>query len=88
MPFSDKEMREDLHKVRIRKYMYLGGGLGILGLGIALLVICIARSDWPALILAAVGFFWSAMLLYHGVRTRELEVLIKGRMDGGAHGEP
>ncbi len=88
MPFSEKEMREDLHKVRIRKYMYLGGGLGILGLGIALLVICITKSDWPALVLALVGFFWSAMLLYHSVRTRELEVSIEGRMDGGAPDEP
>ncbi len=88
MPFSEKEMREDLRQVRIRKYVYLGGGIGIMGLGVALLVIFIAKSDWPALVLALVGFFWSAMLLYHGARTRKLEVSIMGRMDGGAPGEP
>jgi hypothetical protein len=88
MPFSEKEMGEDLRQVRLRKCMYLGGGIGIMGLGVALLVISISKSDWPALVLALVGFFWSAMLLYHGVRTRGLEATIKGRMDGGAPGEP
>jgi hypothetical protein len=88
MPFSEKEMREDLRQVRIREYMYLGGGIGIMGLAVALIVVYLTKSDWPALVLAAVGFFWSAMLLYHGVRTRRLEVSIRGRIDGGAPGEP
>ena len=80
MPFSEKEMLEDLHKVRIRKYVYFLGGLGILGLTVALVVLFFARRDWPALLLAGVGAFWSVVLLYQARRTRELEALIKTRL--------
>ena len=81
MPFSEKEMREDLRKVRFRKYIYFLGGLGILGLSITLVVIFFARRDWPALLLAAVGAFWSVVLFYQAYRTRELEGLVKSRLE-------
>jgi len=88
MALTEKEMREDLRKVRIRKYLYLGGGLGILGLGLALFVIFIVNRDLPALILAAIGLFWSIMLLYHYMRTRDLEGRIRSKSEGaGSEGE-
>jgi hypothetical protein len=79
MEFIEKEMREDLHKVRIRKYLYLGGGLLILALGVALFVLFVVKKDWPALLLAAIGVFWCIMLFYHFMKTRELEALISQR---------
>jgi hypothetical protein len=82
MAFTEKEMREDLHKVRIRKYLYLGGGLLILALGLALFVISITKRDWAALVLAVIGFFWSIMLFYHYMRTRDLEAFIRRRSEG------
>lgn len=82
MAFTEKEMREDLHKVRIRKYLYLGGGLLILALGLALFVTSITKRDWAALVLAVIGFFWSIMLFYHYMRTRDLEAFIRRRSEG------
>ncbi len=87
MPFSEKEMLEDLHKVRIRKYVYFLGGLGILGLSVALVVLFFARHDWPALLLAAVGAFWSVILVYHAYRTHQLDGLISERL-GELRSEP
>ena len=81
MLFSETEMREDLRKVRFRKYIYFLGGLGIVGLSIALVVIFFTRRDWPALLLAAVGAFWSVVLFYQSYRTRELEGLVKSRLE-------
>jgi hypothetical protein len=86
MPFSEKEMLEDLHKVRVRKYVYFLGGLGILGLSVALVVLFFVKHDWPALLLAAVGAFWSVMLLYNAHRTRRLDGLISARLEGRSEG--
>lgn len=88
MPFSEKEMREDLRKVRFRKYIYFLGGLGILGLSIALVVIFFAKRDWPALLLAAVGAFWSVVLFYQACRTRGLGGLLKSRLEEYLGAEP
>jgi hypothetical protein len=77
MPVSESEMREDVRKVRIRKHIYFLGGLGILGLGVALVVIFFIRREWPALLLAGVGAFWSVTLFYQAFRTRGLERLIR-----------
>jgi hypothetical protein len=82
MPFSEKEILEDLHKVRVRKYVYILGGLGILGLSVVLVVLFFAKRDWPALLLAGVGIFWSVILFYHAHRTRQLEGLITTRLEG------
>ena len=88
MVFTEKEMREDLRKVRIRKYLYLGGGLLILALGVALFVLFITRMDWAAFALSLIGLFWSIMLYYHFMRTRALEALIRNRVEGaGDEGE-
>jgi hypothetical protein len=87
--FTDKEMKEDLHKVRIRKYLYLGGGLLILALAVALFVMFITRRDWAAFALSLIGLFWSIMLYYHFMRARGLEALIRNRLEGaGEEGEP
>ncbi len=88
MPFSEKEMREDLHKVRIRQYILFFGGLGILGLSIALFVLFLVRRDLPALILALIGFFWTAVLLQQAERTRRLRAAISSllEVEGGAPG--
>jgi uncharacterized protein YacL len=80
MLFTEKEMQEDLHKVRIRKYLYLGGGLLILALAVALFVIFIVKKDWAAFTLSLIGFFWCIMLAYHFKRTRDLEALIRRRV--------
>jgi hypothetical protein len=93
MPFSEKEMREDLRQVRIRKVIYLLGGLGILGLSVALAVIFFVNRDWPAIILAAVGAFWCVVLAQQAWRTRRLESLIREHrenapVEGGAQDEP
>lgn len=83
MPFSEKEMLEDLRGVRIRKYVYFLGGLGILGLSVALVVVFISRRDLPALLLAGVGAFWCGVLLHQARRARSLEGLIGARLAKG-----
>ena len=88
MTFTESEMREDLSKVRIRKYVLLGGGLGILGLAVALVVAFFVRRDWPALLLAGVGFFWSAVLFRQYYLTRRLEGAIESRMAAGSDEAP
>ncbi len=86
MSFTEKEMLEDLKKVRIREFLCLGGGIGILGLSIALFSMLFVRHDWPAVILSAIGLFWSVVLLYQFNRARQLERLIKAGMEPA--GEP
>jgi hypothetical protein len=86
MLFTEKEMREDLHKVRIRKYLYLGGGLLILALAVVLFILFVSKKDWPAFILSLIGLFWCVMLAYHFKRTRDLEALIRQRLQGAESG--
>ena len=81
MSFTEKEMLEDLKKVRVREFLCLGGGIGILGLSIALFSMLFVRHDWPAVILSAIGLFWSVVLLYQSNRARQLERLIKAGME-------
>ncbi len=88
MPFAEKELSEDLRNVRIRKYLCLGGGIGILGLAIALFAMVFVRNDWPALILSAIGLFWSVALFYQYNRTRKLEALLIIAMKPQGPSEP
>lgn len=87
MPFSEKEMREDLRKVRIRQYTLFFGGLGILGLTIALFVVFLVNRELAALLLAGVGLFWAAVLGQQALRTRRLAGLISARVGGAVSRE-
>lgn len=86
MQFSEKEMLEDLRKVRIRQYTLFFGGLGVLGLTVTLFVIFAVRHDLAALMLAGVGLFWTTVLGYQAFRTSRLSVMISERIDGEGAG--
>ena len=89
MAFTEKEIQEDLNKVRIRKYLYLGGGLLILALGVALFVLFVSQKDWAAFALSLIALFWCVMLAYHFKRTHDLEALIRRRLEeAGEEAEP
>lgn len=76
-----EETSEDLRKIKIRLAIYLIGGIGLAVLGIALLITYGVRRELPALMLGAVGIFWSAMLIYQTVKTRPLVRLLQAKMD-------
>jgi hypothetical protein len=73
------EMVRDLHREKIYAVVYLLGGVGLFGVGVALVVIFGVRKDIPALILGIVAFIWSVLLVVQSRKTRKLVKVIEAR---------
>ena len=83
MAVTREETLTDLRKARVRKFVYFGAGIGLFCLGMALLVMFLLKRpfDWGALVLAIIGSFWGAIMLNQAMRAREIEDLIRARLE-------
>ncbi len=97
MALSREEMLADLRKARIHKYVYLGASIGLVLLAAALVVaffVRVPKHDVAAVILAAVGLFFSVLMAHQSVKTGRIEKMIAERLaaaeedvPGGARAE-
>lgn len=91
MEIDGADIQKDLRRTRINKAVYLLAGVGLSGLGAALLVIFVAGGELPAILLSVVAFIWSALLFNQYRKTRRIVRAMESRLvemdaGGGANG--
>jgi len=72
-----EEADEDLARVKLRRIIYMAGGIGMLVLCVGLLVLYFTRHELPALLLGTVAFIWAVLLVYQSFKTREIIIMIE-----------
>jgi hypothetical protein len=81
MASSRESTLTEVHKVRVRKYVYFGAGIGLIVLAVLLVVLAFTtrRHDVGAMVLAGIAVVFSVLMMLQSRNMRDIEVEMASR---------